>query len=183
MDMSLHWLPNAISIMRIALVGPVVYLILKEDFANALLLFLVAGISDGIDGFLARTFRWQSNIGALLDPLADKMLTIGSFAALWSLGMVPAWLALLVVIRDVVIMGGAATYHLLIGPVEGNATVVSKFNTVMVLLLVLCLLSAAAYGWPGDNIITLLGAAVFVTVVISGVDYVWSWSIKAKTEK
>ena len=179
--MSLHWLPNAISVLRIALVAPILYLIAKHEYSTGLLLFFVAGISDGLDGFLAKTFDWQSRIGALLDPLADKLLIAGSFAALWLVGLLPAWLAALVIIRDILIIGGAAFYNFLIKRVEGDPTRISKLNTALELLLVLAVLARAAYAWPDSVVIVVLGAAVFVTVIISGIDYVWSWSNKART--
>jgi cardiolipin synthase len=177
--MPLHWLPNAISVCRILIVAPVTWLIVAGDYASALLLFFVAGFSDALDGFLAKTFNWHSRLGALLDPAADKLLLTGSFAALWLAALVPAWLALLVILRDVVIVAGATFYNFLIRPVEGTPTAISKVNTALELAFVLAVLATAAYGWPGETLSTWLGAAVFVTVIVSGIDYVWTWSVKA----
>lgn len=178
--MSLRWLPNAISVLRIVLVVPILYLISRYDFSTALLLFIVAGVSDVLDGLLARSFDWQSRIGALLDPLADKLLIAGSFAALWLVGLLPLWLAATVIGRDILIVGGATFYNFLIRPLEGEPTLISKLNTALELLLVLLVLTKAAYAWPDSLVIAVLGAAVLVTVVISGSDYVWSWSNKAR---
>ena len=178
--MSLRWLPNSISLMRIALVAPILLLILNENFVWALVLFAVAGFSDGVDGYLAKRFDWQTRLGALLDPVADKLLVAGTFITLAYTQDLPVWLAATVILRDVVIVAGAAAYNFLIRPVEGEPTRVSKLNTALEFLLLLFVLSRAGFGWPDQISITVLGAAVLVTVVISGVDYVWSWARRAR---
>lgn len=177
--MSLNWLPNAISLLRIALVAPILVLILKGSFGWALVLFWLAGFSDGLDGYLAKRFNWHTRIGALLDPIADKLLVAGLFITLAYTQDIPVWLAAVVIVRDVVIIAGATTYNFLIRPVQGEPTRISKLNTALELLFLLFVLSRAGYGWPDQISITILGAATLVTVVISGVDYVWSWSRRA----
>lgn len=177
--MSLRWLPNAISLLRIALVGPILYLIVDGQHGLSLMLFVIAGFSDGVDGYLAKRFDWHTRIGALLDPIADKLLVAGTFIVLVYVGLIPLWLAALVIIRDVVIVGGATAYHFLIQQVEGEPTRISKLNTALQLLLIVFVLSRAGYGWPDEITITIIGASVVVTVVISGVDYVWSWARRA----
>jgi cardiolipin synthase len=176
--MSLSWLPNAISLVRIALVPPILMLLSSGRHDVALALFFVAGFSDGLDGYLAKRFDWHSRAGALLDPIADKLLVAGTFVSLSMTGHLPVWLAAIVVFRDVVIVGGAMAYNFLVRPVEGEPTRVSKLNTAFELLLVLFVISRAGFGWPDQITITLLGAAVLVTVVISGIDYVWSWTAR-----
>ena len=178
--MTLRWLPNAISLARIVLVGPILFMILEGRFDLALILFFVAGFSDGLDGFLARRFNWHTRLGALLDPIGDKLLVAGTFITLAYTGNIPVWLAGVVVTRDIVIIGGATAYNFLIKPVEGEPTTVSKINTVFEGFFVLFTLSQSGYGWPGEVTTTILGAAVLVTVVISGIDYVWSWSQRAR---
>ena len=165
--------------LRIALVVPVLWLILNGDFGWALLLFWIAGFSDGIDGYLATRFGWQSKSGALLDPIADKLLVAGMFITLTYTQHIPVWLTALVLFRDVVIVGGAVAYHYLIKPVEGEPTHISKLNTAMQLLFLLFVLSRAAFGWPDKIALTVLGAATLVTVVISGIDYVAQWADRA----
>ncbi len=177
--MSLNWLPNAISIMRIALVPPILLLIVDGEFGWALVLFWFAGVSDGIDGYLAMRFNWQTRIGALLDPIADKLLVAGLFITLAWTQHIPVWLAAVVIARDLIIVGGATAYNYLIKPVHGEPTHISKLNTALQLLLLLFVLSRAGFGWPQEITITVLGAATLVTVVISGVDYVLSWSRRA----
>lgn len=178
--MSLSWLPNAISILRIALIAPILILILKGSFAWALALFCLAGFSDGLDGYLAKRFSWHTRLGALLDPIADKLLVAGLFITLAYTQDIPVWLAAVVIVRDVVIVTGAMVYNFFVRPVEGEPSRVSKLNTALQLLFLLFVISRAGFGWPEPIALTVLGAAVLVTVVISGVDYVWSWSRRAR---
>lgn len=178
--MSLRWLPNAISLLRIALVVPILMLIIDGQYGFALGLCLVAGFSDGVDGYLAKRFDWHTRIGALLDPIADKLLVAGTFMVLVYTGHIPLWLGILVIFRDVVIVGGATLYNFLIRPVQGEPTRISKLNTALQLLLILFILSRAAFGWPDQITITVLGASIVVTVVVSGIDYVWSWARRAR---
>lgn len=178
--MSLNWIPNAISILRIALVGPVLWLILHDQYAWAMLLFWIAGFSDGIDGYLATRYGWESKTGALLDPIADKLLVAGMFITLTYTQHIPLWLTGVVLFRDVVIVGGAVAYNYFVRPVEGEPTKISKINTVIQLLYLLLVLSRAAFDWPDPITLTILGAATLVTVVISGVDYVMQWAERAR---
>ncbi len=177
--MSLSWLPNAISLLRIVLVAPILALMLNDRHDIALILFFVAGFSDGLDGYLAKRFNWHTRAGALLDPIADKLLVAGTFVTLGITGHLPIWLPTIVVLRDVVIIGGAMAYNFLVRPVEGDPTRISKLNTAFELTLVLFVISRAAFGWPDQISITVLGTAVLVTVVISGIDYVWAWTGRA----
>jgi cardiolipin synthase len=178
--MSLRWLPNAISLMRIAMIAPILWYIVDEQYGNALILFFVAGFSDGVDGYLAKRFDWHTRIGALLDPIADKLLVGGTFITLVVTGLIPMWMGILVVVRDVVIVGGATLYNFLVKPVEGEPTRISKLNTALQLLFIVFVLSRAGFAWPDDIAITIIGASVVVTIVISGIDYVWSWARRAR---
>lgn len=178
--MSLRWLPNAISIARIILVAPILLYIVDGKYGLALILFFIAGFSDGVDGYLAKRFDWHTRIGALLDPIADKLLVGGTFLTLFFVGLVPVWLAALVVFRDVVIIGGATAYNFLVRPVEGEPTRISKLNTALQLLFIVFVLSNAGFGWPDRIAITIIGAGVLVTLVVSGIDYVWAWSRRAR---
>ena len=179
--MSLSWLPNAVSLLRIALVAPILLLILNGSFGWALVLFFVAGFSDGIDGYLAKRFDWHTRLGALLDPVADKLLVAGTFITLAFTQHIPVWLAVVVMLRDVIIVVGAATYNFIVEPVQGEPSKISKLNTLLQLLFLLFVLSRAGFGWPDNITITILGAAILITVVVSGVDYVLSWSKRART--
>ena len=177
--MSLGWLPNAISLMRIALVAPILLLILDGHFGWALFLFCVAGFSDGLDGYLAMRYGWSTRLGGLLDPTADKLLVTGLFVTLAWIDLIPVWLAVIVILRDVVIIAGAVAYNFIVKPVPGEPSRISKLNTALKMLFVVFVLSRAGFNWPDKITITVLGASILVTVVISGVDYVWSWSRRA----
>ena len=178
--MSLSWLPNAISLLRIALVAPILLLILDGNFGWALALFVLAGFSDGLDGYLAVRFDWSTRLGGLLDPTADKLLITGMFITLAYTQNIPVWLAAVVILRDVVIVAGATAYNFIVKPVPGEPTRISKLNTALQMLFVLFVLSRAGFNWPDKITITVLGASILVTVVISGVDYVLSWSRRAR---
>lgn len=178
--MYLGWIPNAISLMRIALIVPVLMLILGGEYGWALGLFFFAGFSDGLDGYLATRFNWQTRLGGLLDPVADKLLVAGMFVTLAWVDHVPVWLAAVVILRDVVIFGGAVAYNFLIEPLQGEPSRISKLNTALELMFLFFTLSRAGFGWPEEITLTVLGASILVTVVISGADYVWSWSRRAR---
>ena len=181
--MSFRWLPNAISLLRIALVVPVLSLILNGRYDWALLLFFIAGFSDGIDGYLANRVDWRTRVGALLDPVADKLLVAGTFLTLTYTQHIPIWLTAVVILRDVVIVGGATVYNFLVKPLQGEPTRISKLNTALQLMFLLFVLSRAGFGWPEQISLTVLGASVLITVVISGVDYVLSWSNRARASE
>jgi len=173
--MHLKWIPNIISIFRILLILPVLLLIFRSQYQWALFLFLVAGLSDALDGYLAKHFGWRTRVGALLDPVADKLLIAGSYIALAWLNLIPFWLATIVVSRDLIIAIGVFIYSFIIEPFEGEATRISKINTFLELLFVLVILCSIAFDWPANSVITVIGSAVLVTVFISGIDYIISW--------
>ena len=178
--MSLAWLPNAISIMRIALILPILVLFVNAEFGWALGLFVVAGLSDGVDGYLAKNFGWQSRLGGFLDPAGDKLLVAWSFGTLAYLGHIPVWLAVIVILRDIVIVAGSFMYHYLVRRLEGEPTRISKLNTGLEFAYLIFVMSQAGYGWPDPITTTIIGAAVLVTVVISGYDYVSNWIRSAR---
>lgn len=180
--MSLSWLPNAISISRIALIVPILWLFVNEQFGWALGLFLGAGLSDGIDGYLAKKYHWDTRLGAFLDPAGDKLLIAWSYGTLAFLGYIPVWLAFIVIFRDVVIVAGSFMYHYLVRRLEGQPTRISKLNTALEFVFLVLVIWKAGYDWPDDITITVLGAAVLVTVVISGYDYVSNWIRSARSE-
>jgi cardiolipin synthase len=176
---SLRFLPNAICIVRMALVVPLVMAILAGRYLEALVLLVVAGFSDGLDGYLAKTFDWRTRLGSLLDPAADKLLIVGTFVALTYAGLVPSALAIIVIARDAVIISGAICYQLFIAPVQGEPALVSKLNTACQLAMLFFTLTAAAFGWPPAAALLVLGAAVVFTSVVSGLSYVLQWSARA----
>jgi len=173
-------IPNLITAGRILLVPPVAWALIQQHFILALILFFIAGVSDAADGFLAKYYGWTSRLGALLDPLADKFLLVTSYLALAWIGLLPLWLLALVVVRDVVIVSGAVAYNFQIERVEANPTLISKLNTLLQILLVLLVIIHQATGWGESGWIEVLIYAVAVTVVWSGIDYVVTWSRRAR---
>ncbi|GAA3959353.1 CDP-alcohol phosphatidyltransferase family protein [Allohahella marinimesophila] len=141
----LSWLPNAITVLRIVLVAPIAWLLLQQDYGFALLLFLAAGLSDGIDGFLARRYDWGSRFGAIADPLADKLLMVVTFAMLSLNGVVHWWLTIIVYGRDIILVSGALAYHYIVGQYEIQPSWLGKLTTftqILFLLLVLVVVAA-----------------------------------------
>ena len=177
----LPMLPNLISGVRILLVVPIALALAHHRLITALWLFAVAGVSDGVDGFLARHFGWQTELGGLLDPLADKLMLATVFVMLAVFGAVPFWLTAMVIARDCIIVLGAIAYRVLVGPVPARPSAISKFNTLCQILFVVTDLATEQFAWPKAWALTL-GAMVFVTVVVSGIDYVWVYGRQAFTE-
>lgn len=172
-------IPNLISALRLLLIVPVVMLLAQRQFAAALLLFTVAGASDAIDGQLARRYGWITPLGGWLDPLADKAMMVSSFVVLTWLGLVPLWLLVAVVARDVIIVFGGLAYNLWVEKVRARPSWISKLNTLLQVLLVMAVMFdqgvMALPGWGLD----LLMTAVATTVVLSGADYIWTWGMRA----
>ena len=172
-------IPNMITFMRLLLVPPVVWLILEHRFDWALWLFLFAGISDGVDGFLAKQFGWTSRLGGLLDPVADKLLLVCCYIALAWVDLIAAWIVVLVVARDIIIFTGAVSFQLLFGRLEASPTLASKFNTLTQILLVLLLLWSSGVQLVTPWLVVGMTWLVVFTTIISGIDYVYTWSRKA----
>lgn len=173
--MSPRHIPNVITVCRILLVYPIIHLLLAGRFDWALALFVAAGVSDAVDGFLAKYFHWQSRLGSYLDPVADKLLLVSCYLVLGWLGMIPVWLAFLVVLRDVVIFTGAVSYYFLLRPFEGQPLLTSKLNTLFQLLLVFAVLVQHGFVQLPGPIVPVLVFLVTVTTVTSGLLYVYIW--------
>ena len=166
--MSLSFLPNLLCIVRMLMVYPVAAWILEGRYPQVMALFALAAFTDALDGSLAKRYGWTSELGKHLDPLADKLLLMTVFVCLSVTGMVPWLVTALVLLRDLVISFGALTYRVLFGPVHGNPTSLSKCNTLAQIVFCLAVVSAAAYQWPNDWLVTALGALVVVTTGASG---------------
>lgn len=171
--------PNLITLVRLALVPVTAWLLWQGLYGPALVVFLAAAVSDFLDGIIARTFDQASALGATLDPIADKLNMFIATVILAFQGLLPLWLAIAIVLRDVVILGGAAAYRYTVGRLDIDVTRLSKVNTFIefgVLLLVM----AHAAGWL-DASRWLLPAFVLAlaTVLGSGAQYVWVWGWKA----
>lgn len=173
-------IPNALSVLRMLLVAPVAWLLSRGDYQSTLWLFGFAAATDGLDGFLAKRCGWTSELGKILDPLADKVLLVGVFITLAAMGVVPVWLAAAAVARDMTITAGAITYKVLFGDPQGRPTPISKLNTLCQIAYLLLVVGAYAMNATPHVAITILGALVFVTTMVSGIDYVLTYSRKAK---
>ena len=165
---------------------PVAAALAAHEYLTALGLFMVAGASDGVDGYLAKRFNWTSELGKVLDPLADKLLLVTVFVESAWMGLTPWWLTAAVVARDVSIALGALAYKVLIGDLRGRPTVSSKINTLAQLLYPVCMLFNAALNFPPHNVLDALAVLVFITTVISGVNYMAmftrrAWDAPART--
>lgn len=183
LSVKLKYIPNLICIARIVLVAPIVWSLLGGRYSLALGLILVAGSSDALDGYLARTFDWRTRLGGLLDPAADKLLMFASFVSLTWIGLVPIWFTAVVIGRDLVIIGGTIAYHFLVGPLEGEPTRASKLNTVLQILFILLTINHAWLGWPTRVWLETLAAAILVTIGISTVQYVTTGFSRAREAK
>lgn len=171
-------IPNIITVIRLLLVVPVGFCLYSERYGEALVLFFIAGLSDGIDGFLARRFNWHSRFGAIADPLADKLLLVTAFLLLALTGQVPLWLVVMVFARDIIIVTGGLFYHYLVGPYEMSPTWLGKLTTFLQITYVLMvMLSLAGVTMP---VLALAWGPWLVALVIlaSGVHYVGLWSYK-----
>jgi cardiolipin synthase len=168
----LKYIPNIICIARIILVAPIVWSLREQRYGLALTLILIAGLSDALDGYLARRFDWRTRLGGLLDPAADKLLMFAAFVTLAWIGLVPVWFSAIVVGRDIIIIGGTIVYQLTVAPIHGEPTGTSKLNTVLQIVFVLLTITHAWLGQPPMLALQVLGAAVLATIAISTVQYV-----------
>jgi len=175
-------IPNLLTLLRILMVPVIVVLLNAHEYAYALLLFTLAGITDGLDGWVAKTYHLQSAMGAMLDPIADKLLLVSTYTMLAVLGDIPFWLLVLVVFRDFMIVGG---YWLLVAmdkKLEVQPSLISKMNTFFQILLVLLVLIDRA-GWLMlDDVIYGVLLVVVSTTVLSGMGYVRAGIGRVSTE-
>lgn len=179
-QMRLSYIPNAICILRIILVIPIIDFLWDKQYENALGLIAIAGISDFLDGFLAKRNNWRSKLGAALDPAADKILLVSLFVTLYFLEMIPFWLMATVLLRDIMILFGLGLYYYFIEKPNPDPTFISKLNTFFQIFFVLFVIAGQILSPMFGQLIQITGALVFFTSVISGMDYWITWSIRAK---
>ena len=181
--MNLSFIPNLITVLRIFLIPPIIWLLLAQQYGMALIMFAIAGFSDALDGYLARRFHWFSWWGSVLDPLADKLLQVSSYIALAWMGHLPVWLVGAIVARDIIIVSGALVYHSHIAEFEAAPTLASKLNTLLQIALVLMvILHVGVYALPAVLIQVMIWL-VLASTVYSGADYVYHWTRKAILHK
>jgi cardiolipin synthase (CMP-forming) len=175
----LRHIPNVITAIRILLVAPIAVALATHRLEITIALFGVAALSDLADGFLAKRFGWQSELGAVLDPAADKLLMATVFVTLAYLRLVPVWLVAAAIVRDIVIVVGALLYRWYLGPLSVRPSVVSKFNTLCQAAFILAVVGREEFSVPPQWVAMLLGSLMFVTVMISGIDYVLIYGRRA----
>jgi len=168
----LKYIPNIICIARIILVAPIVWSLREQRYGLALALIVIAGLSDALDGYLARRFDWRTRLGGLLDPAADKLLMFAAYVTLAWIGLVPIWFSAIVVGRDIIIISGTIIYQLTVAPIHGEPTGTSKLNTVLQIVFILLAITHAWVGQPPWITIQILGATILVTIAVSTVQYV-----------
>lgn len=174
-----RWIPNALTLLRILLIVPFAMALLETQYRLALLVFAIAALSDGFDGFLARYFNWHSRLGAIADPLADKALLITAYLMLTVTGVFPLWLFVLVLGRDLVIVTGGLAYHYFIDQFDMEPSWLGKLNTLIQILVVLAVIILEA-GLPMQPWVLTWGVdLVAVSAVVSGLHYVIVWTGRA----
>ena len=177
--MSWSWIPNAITLARVLASLPLFWLLEERMYVAAFWLALVAGASDALDGIIAKGFGWQSRLGALLDPIADKLLLMAAFLGLWWSLQLPDWLVALVIGRDLVILSGAFAWWRLIGPFTPEPSGMSKATTLTQLVLVAMVLARLAGHPVAEGWIPPVALATGAVTLISGLDYVVRYGARA----
>ncbi len=168
-------IPNLITLARIVLVPVVVWAILAGEMGLAFILFLAAGVSDAIDGFLAKRFGMTTVLGAYLDPLADKALLVSIYVTLGINNELPLWLVILVVSRDIMIVGGVLLSWLLGNPMKMKPLIVSKLNTLAQIVLASVVLGALGLGLSLPTVKLGLIVVVALTTAFSVAAYLSQW--------
>ena len=176
----LKLIPNLLTFARLLLIWPFLFYLLNRQYLQAFYILLMAGCTDGLDGWLARYFSWQSPLGKFMDPLADKLLVSLSFGALALMHQLPWWLVTLVLMRDITIALGVILWYILIKtPINFKPTILSKFNTLFQLSLVIaCVFKLVLEALP-NAMLTGLIILTTITTLITYIHYVLEWSKKA----
>ena len=174
-----HQIPNAVTIGRILLIPPIVTLLALEHYLVAVFLLAIAGLSDALDGWLVRRYGWHTRLGAWLDPAADKLLMLGIYVAVTLSGLLPLWLLLLVVGRDVWLTVGSALYRVFVGPLAIRPLLISKVNTFLQITLVLVAIVKVGLLALDPIWVQLLMIVVAFTTLASGLAYTVQWGLDA----
>ena len=169
-------LPNIITLGRLLCVPVAIWLVLSGWLTAAFWLFVAAGLSDAVDGFVAKRFDLRSRLGALLDPIADKTLLVSMYVTLGIAGHLPNWLVILVVFRDVLIIGGYLLVATLAQTMRAEPLFVSKLNTALQIALIGIVLAVLGLRLDDFGLHVGLVYAVAVTTVVSGAGYLVRWT-------
>jgi cardiolipin synthase len=174
----LRYIPNAISLFRLALVAPVVWALASQRYEAALGLFAVAGLSDALDGAVAKRCGWVSPLGAFLDPAADKLLVVGTYTTFAVEGQIPWWLLGLMIGRDLIIVCGAAIYRWRRGPFEIQPALTSKIATGALIMAGVALVVQGIHAYLGANGHMIIVIVLTVALAISWLDYQIIWGLR-----
>ncbi|MBF0145255.1 MAG: CDP-alcohol phosphatidyltransferase family protein [Magnetococcales bacterium] len=171
-------LPNFLSFVRIFSVPLFIWMVLNHQIYWGLFLFIMAGITDALDGYIANKFDKVTELGTFLDPLADKILLTSAFVTLNVTSLIPLWITLMVVTRDLVIIAGAMVFQVLTGTLKMEPLPISKVNTVMQIILISVVMGSEIFPiWPGIK--NIMFAIVVLTTLSSGFIYIYIWTKKA----
>jgi len=178
----LLYIPNILTIARIGLVPWLLVLLQSQQYSLSLVVFVVAGVTDALDGFIAKRYNAQTKLGALLDPLADKALLVSAYVMLSIMELVPFWLMVVVVFRDVVIVGGYLIMSLSFDSIEMRPLLISKANTLIQIAFIVLVLLTLSTGFGQSVLMTAMAYLVLLTSIISGSAYVYIWAIRATND-
>lgn len=172
----LKHIPNLITVARMLLIPWIALALFDARYAEAAALFTLAVVSDGVDGFLARRFSWQTRLGAMLDPLADKAMILAAMVALVAAGFLPLWLLVLLLVRDLGIVVGATYYNFFVhdGFVP-RPLLIGKLHVFLVAMLILVVIASAWQGWRLEGLLDALMVLVALTTVLSALAYYLQW--------
>ena len=168
-------IPNSLTLGRIVLVPLVVWLIIGHEMLWAFVVFLLAGVSDALDGFLAKRFNWHTELGAYLDPIADKALLVSIYVTLGLAGHLPVWLVIAVVSRDILIIGAVMLSWMLSRPIAMQPLLVSKVNTFSQIILAGLVLAELGLGLGLERVIWVLIWITGSLTILSAAAYFWGW--------
>ena len=176
-------LPNAITLLRALLAAPIALAIIDDAHGRALVLAMIAGSSDALDGFLAKRFGWRSALGAWLDPAADKLLLITCFTTLVWVDAMPGWLLGLAIARDLVLVGGSVAYQSLVGALTPRPSMLGRLTTMLQIAAVLTVLIARCGAAVPPLLLDGLFVITALATVASGIDYVRVWAERARRKR
>ncbi|MEL6288453.1 MAG: CDP-alcohol phosphatidyltransferase family protein [Pseudomonadota bacterium] len=168
-------IPNAVTLFRVGLVPVAMWLIIHDMPMAAFIVFMIAGLSDAVDGYVAKRFGLETRLGRYLDPMADKLLLVSIFITLGVLEQIPLWLVLCVVFRDLIMLASILLAWMLDNPVEISPIPVSKLNTALQIMLVACVLGDEAFALGFADLRLILGWCTGVATIVSGVLYFRIW--------
>ncbi|UCE31600.1 MAG: CDP-alcohol phosphatidyltransferase family protein [Burkholderiales bacterium] len=179
MNRELVNLPNAITVLRALLIPVIVYALATQRYGLGLALFVVQAVSDLADGVIARRWNLRTRFGAIADPVADKLTMLSVTLMLAGDGLVPGWLAAMVIARDVLIVFGAVAYHFLVHELEMAPSWLSKVNTGFEFIVLAAVLADAALLFEAEPWLPTAFVVVGVTIALSGAQYAWEWGLRA----